>query len=177
MNACTRSSFLLLAVLLVPTGCDRAPDGWTPVLEETSTAYLETELERTLDRVVAARERVRSDPNRAEELLETAGRGLRGLRDTYVPLLRARASAYNAYRYHFLERRAEAAAALEWIEETVLAVSEGAQGALLAELEEIDELVADARVELQAGSPGAADALRALATALDDFVAKSDLFL
>lgn len=39
---------ILLAAALIAAGCGQPPEGWTPVLEETSTGYLEEETERAL---------------------------------------------------------------------------------------------------------------------------------
>ncbi|MGD2070936.1 MAG: hypothetical protein PVI57_19860 [Gemmatimonadota bacterium] len=172
-----RTASILLVPLLFAGGCRPSPPDWIPVLEETSTSFLETGLARNLERVTAARDVVRTDPVGAEEMLAEAERDLRSLREVYVPLLEARNLAYNAYRFHHLGRDDEAVAALETIQRTVLSLSDGAEGSLLAELERVEELVAHARIETGAGSTGAEVSLRRLADALAHFVAKADLFL
>lgn len=157
--------------------CGNAPEGWTPVLEQTSSSYLHAEVRRTLVRVTAARQRVRSDPSDAIDLLDTAERGLRSLKDVYIPLLDARARAYNAYRHHYLGRDAEVARELEQIEESLVEVAGRVDGSVLAEVEHIQEFVGDARLEVQSGSSEVTAALRRLAEELEMAVAKADLFL
>jgi len=168
---------ILLAAALIVAGCGQPPEGWTPVLEETSTAYLEKETERALDRVVSARRNLRADPDHASELLVLAEQGLRELRQVYLPILQARGRAYNAYRYHLLARNDDAAQELERIEDLLLEVGGGVEGALLAEIEHLQERVIDARLELRAGSEDIDRALRDMAEALDTFVTRSDFFL
>lgn len=172
-----RTASIPLVALLLAGGCRPSPPDWIPVLEETSTSFLETGLARNLERVTTARDVVRTDPAEAEEMLAEAERDLRSLRDVYVPMLEARNLAYNAYRFHHLGREDEAVAALETIQRTVLRLGDVAEGSMLAELERIEELVADARIETGAGSAGAEVSLRRLADALAHFVAKADLFL
>lgn len=177
MITCRRSSLVAVGALLALAACRQTPEGSTPVIEEPAVSFLATELSRTLDRVEEARLRVRSDPDRATELLDATAEGLQGLREFHVPLLEARARAYNAYRYHAMDRGADAERELERIETAVLDISRNAEGTAVAELERIAGLVAAARVEIGGASPGAASALRALVTALDDVAAKGDLFL
>lgn len=175
-----RARPLIVAILLLAGGvvsCQRAPAGWTPVLEETSTSYLETAIDRALERVSAARDRIRSDPGQAEELLAVAEDRLQSLQQIFLPVFRARSRAYNAYRYHFLGRDDDAAEELERIEDILLEVGERAEGPLLAELEQLQDRVAEARLELQAGSSGITSALRELARSLEIFVARADFFV
>lgn len=175
-----RARPLIVGVLLLAgaaAGCQRTPEGWTPVLEETSTSYLETGIDRALERVSAARDRIRSDPDQAEELLTVAEARLRSLQQIFLPVFRARSRAYNAYRYHFLGRDDDAAEELEQIEQTLLEVGSRAEGPLLAELEQLQDRVSEARLELQADSPGTTSALRELARDLETFVARADFFV
>lgn len=177
MNAPVRLTSLLAAGILAVAGCERSPDAWTPVLGDFSTSYLDDELGRAQNGLVEARGSVRSDPERTTELLEIAEGEIRRLREVYLPLFEAREMANNAYRLHFLRRDGDAADELEGIRATVLEVSRAARGPLLGELERIQELVGDARLELEAGSPTATAALHDLVVEMEDFVTKAGIFI
>lgn len=164
------------AAALALGGCRQPPEGWTPVLEMTSTAIVEEETGAALERVAEARALVeRGDPG-ASEALATAEDALRRLHEVYLPAYRARALAYDAYRRYLLDRDEAAAEDLQEIEELLLRVGEGATPPLLGELEELETLTARARMEVGATSPDAPTALRRLAEALERFVVKRDLW-
>lgn len=175
MSRHARFVFPVVLATLAGGAC-AGPEGWTPVLEMTSTSHLETKVERSLEHVSRAREAVRADRDEAERLLGRAEAELRSLSREYLPLFQAKATAFNAYRHYLLGREGSASRELGRVEETFLELSDRVEGTLLQELERLEELVADARVELDADSGEAAEALLHLATELEDLVAKDDLF-
>ena len=158
-------------------GCERVPDDWSPVLEETSTTFLETETARALERIQEVEDHLQSDPGRAEAALGEAKMALVYLRDFYLPLFQARERAYNAYRYHRLGEGARVDRELELIEETLGSMAETAGGGPNAELQALAELVAAARIAAK-GSPAEAEsALEALARRFEQVVVKGDLIV
>lgn len=181
MNAMTRSAskarIRLVPALLLVAACTQDSAQWTPVLETTSTSFLTAELGRTLEDLSAARGAAESDPALTIEHLDAAERRLSVVRETYLPLLDARERAYNVYRLHHLGRDGDAVSELEQIRLTVLEVSGTQSDPLVREMERLLELVADARIELESGSPSVATSLRALAVELDDFMNRAGLFL
>lgn len=169
------SPFLLLLVL--SWGCDRRPEGWTPVLEETSTAFLETETERVLDHVRTARDHVAKDPTAATSELSRAVSALEHLTSYYLPLFQARENAYNAYRSLYLGNEDRMIRELRHIEETLETMAENAPAGRLQELQSLAEVLADARIAVEAGGDESAPALEVLARRLNQAVLKGDLIL
>jgi len=171
----------LVGLLMVLAGtlsaCQRRPEGWSPVLEETSTAFLEVETQRVLERVRAAREEVVTDPSRAEEILLEAERSLEHLDAYYLPLLQARERAYNAYRSFFLNDHGRVIQELAHIEGLLESMAENATGSLFQEIESLAEVLADARVAVEAGEEEGRPALEALARALNQAALKGELVL
>lgn len=178
LHSATRAPRCLLAVVLVASAaCGRAPDTSSPVLERTSTSFLESELSGALEDLTAARETARSDPEAAVERLSRAEETLRRMRDAYLPLFQAKGHADNAYRLHAAGRDGDAVEELERIREAVLEVSEIAGAPLVGELERIEALVSDARIELEARSPSTDATLQELRIEMEDFVTRAGLFL
>ena len=171
-------SILLLLTLLVSTGgCDRQPEGWTPVLEETSTAFLETETERLLVHVRTATDYLETDPEAARTALVEAQASLEHLKDYYLPLFQARERAYNAYRSLYLDDPGRVDEELVKIEEILEQMAERAQGGRLQELQTLGEALADARLALESGQDLGAPALETLARKLNQAALKGDLIL
>jgi hypothetical protein len=170
-------SLLFLALLGATGACDFRPEGWTPVLEETSTVFLETETARLLDHVRTARARLATDPPGAETALAEAQATLEDLRDYYLPLFQARERAYNAYRSLYLDDGARVLVELQRIEEILGAMAERAQGGGFQELQALGEALADARIAVEAGPGEAAPALETLARKLNQAALKGDLIL
>lgn len=168
----TGISFLLLLIL---SGCERAPDSWTPVLEHTSTTFLETETERALQSILSASAELGADQEEAAEELRNAAATLQNLKDFYLPLFRARERSYNAYRYYRLGLNDQADGELEAVEQTLSSMVAASGGGPLRELQVLAESVADARIALQGTPEEAEAALEALAERLDDVVLKGDL--
>lgn len=171
------SAVLLVGVLMWSAGCENRPTGWTPVLEETSTAFLETETERLLEHVRAALESLDQDPGRARSELSQAESSLEHLKDYYLPLFKAREMAYNAYRSLYLGDEARVHAELDGVEAILDAMAERAEGGRLQEIQSLGESLADARLALEADPEEGAPALETLARTLNQAALKGDLIL
>lgn len=168
---------VIMALFGGGSGCEQRPAGWSPVLEETSTAFLETEVDRLAERVRIAQENLEADLPAARTALSEASSSLEHLRQYYLPLFQARERAYNAYRSLYLADRDRVTGELGRIEEILGEMAETAQGARLQEVESLAEVLADARVAVESGGEGAAQALETLARALNQAALKGDLVL
>jgi hypothetical protein len=164
-------------MILLTWGCDRSPEGWTPVLEETSTVFLETETRRLSEDVGTALTELRADPERAEAALEEARKSLDHLLTYYLPLLQARERAYNAYRYLFLGDDDRCVQELGKIAEAFEGMVGAFDGGALSELTSLAEMVADARIAALADPEAAAPILESLGRRLDLVVLKGDLII
>lgn len=167
---------IAVVALLGVAGCRADPEGWTPVLEQTSTTFLETQTERALERTRAARGMLPGQPERAMENLDQASGTLEDLLEYYLPILKARELAYNAYRELYLGRPGESIRALDEVESILLEVAtvdarfERAVREPLAHTE-------TAKRALETDSSEARQALVVLASELNFMVLKGDLVL
>jgi len=168
---------MLLACVSTVWGCDRSPEGWTPVLEQTSTVFLETETRRISEHVGIALDHLRTDPGQAETALKEAKATLDHLQGYYLPLFRVRERAYNAYRYLYLGDEAQAVEELGRVRETLENMVENVEGGALLELLSLSESVADARIAALAAPEKAAPILESLARRLDLVLLKGDLII
>jgi hypothetical protein len=158
-------------------GCGERPEGWTPVLEETSTAFLESEVDRLSDRVGIALEQLNTDPAEAETALQEASAALEHLKDYYLPLFQARERAYNAYRSLYLGDRDRVMTELGRIDGILGTMAERAEGGRLQEIQSLAETLADARVAVESGREEGAQGLETLARTLNQAALKGDLIL
>jgi len=158
-------------------GCTERPEAWSPVLEETSTTFLETETDRIRGEVGRALKLLPADPDGAAAALREAERNLGHLQEFYLPLFRARERAYNAFRYFRLGEHDQAVREVDAIEGTLASMVEEAQGSPLQELQSLAEAAADARLAVEAGQEEGGRALEDLARALNQAVVKGDLIL
>jgi hypothetical protein len=168
---------LLLAPLGFVVGCGQPPEGWTPVMEETSTTFLEEETERVLGHVRNAMQQLSDDPSAVSEELQGAASALEHLLDYYLPLVRAREEAYNAYRMDYLGDHGGVGRALVEIEGILTAMAEEADGQRLQEIESLAEALASARMATASGTGEGREALEALARHLNQAAVKGDLVL
>jgi hypothetical protein len=168
---------MLLGLVLLIWGCDRGPEGWTPVLEETSTVFLETETSRLSGYIETALAHLRTDPGQAETALREASTTLNHLQGYYLPLFQARERAYNAYRYLFLGDDTRCVEELGKIQEAFEGMVGAVEGGALLELTSLAEMVADARIAALAEPEEAAPMLESLARRLDLVVLKGSLIL
>ena len=164
-------------VMLLLMGCSRAPEGWAPVLEETSTGFLSTETEAVASRIRLAKTHLPANPEKAATELALAEDALEHLLTYYLPLLEARERAYNAYRHYWLGRSRQTAHELAEVETILIAIAESGHGDLLRAMEEPLERLEDARAALDADTAEAARALQALATRLNSLLVKGRLVL
>ena len=159
------------------SGCAERPDAWSPVLEETSTTFLETETERIRGDVERALEHLPAEPAQAEAALQEATRSLGHLQDFYLPHFRARERSYTAYRYFRLGDHGQVVRELDAIESILTSLVDRAEGGPLLELQGLAEAAADARMALEAGQQAGERALETLARSLNQAVVKGDLIL
>ena len=162
--------------LLALAGCRQAPEGWIPVLEETSTTFLRSATESIAAHVRSARSALPGDPHAASAELIKAESTLDHLLTYYLPLLDARERAYNAYRHHQLGRTAETERELDQIERILIEVAHDG-GPLPRAMTEPLERLEDARAAIEAGTDDAAGALEALALRLNSLLVKGGLVL
>lgn len=165
-------------VLLVTlVGCGRSPKGWTPVLEQTSTAFLQTEIENVASRLEVVRDSLGTEPENASSALEQAEDSVEHLLTYYLPLLEARERAYNAYRHFILDEKARTAAELDQVETILMDITERGHGHLLREMEIPLERLEDARVALDVNAAEASKELETLAAELNFLLLKGGLVL
>lgn len=180
MKKQTRQLILLAGAgltLLALAGCNRAPAGWTPVLEETSTTSLRTETEDVASRVRLAQANLLADPEKAAAELAKADDSLDHLLTYYLPVLDARERAYNAYRHYQLGKIKQTERELGEVETILMGIAESGDGRLLLAMEEPLESLEDAQAALGVDSKEATKALRALAIRLNFLLVRGRLVL
>jgi len=164
-------------LMLAIAACNQAPEGWTPVLEETSTTFLRTETEAVAEEVRSAMSHLPADPESAAANLSAAEDGLDHLLTYYLPLLEARERAYNAYRHFYLGQIDKTARELDEIEKTLITIAESNHGHLLREMEDPLEKLEVARAAIEVDDAEATAALQELATRLTFLLLKGGLVL
>jgi hypothetical protein len=169
------SAAVAFCTVSVLWGCRQAPEEWTPVLEHTSTVFLETEADRAIDAVGSAMAEMEADPAAALDDLRRAETTLQYLKEFYLPLFGARERSYNAFRYFRLGDLTAAERELELIEESLASMAERAGGGPHQEIQALAQDVATARIGIRGTSAEAASTLEALARRLDQIVLKGDL--
>ncbi len=169
-----KHSGVVLATVLLLAGCEPSSREWTPVLESTPPSFLEREVEQALGEVRRAREEVGSAPESAESALDRATDRLAGLSEIYLPLYRAKVEVTNAYRRHALGDDGGALRAVEAALDAAGSVNRATDGELEAELHQVVEPLADARLALEGGSE-AAPYLERAAETLDDLLTRAGL--
>lgn len=174
-----RQPILAIAALflMILAGCSRAPEGWAPILEQTSTVFLRIETEKAAASVHRALADLPADPEQAAVELAEAEDMLDHLLTYYLPILDAREAAYNAYRHHQLGKAYETQRELEEVELILMEIAQAGHGHLLREMEDPLELLEDARAAIDVDSDEATDSLRALATRLNFLLVRGGLVL
>jgi hypothetical protein len=169
---------LYLALLaFFASGCAQQPEGWIPVLEETSVHVLQTKTKTVMAHLQIAREKLRTDPHGAEEALDLADEELKRFSAYTLPLLDARERSYNAYRLYYLGEEDNAAGELDRIEKILVSMAEDGGPPLARELEKPLEMLADAKAAIAADPAEAPEFLRELATRLNLMFLKIELVL
>lgn len=167
---------IALVSVLGLVGCREEPEGWTPVLEQTSTTFLQTHTERALEMTRAARRSLPDEPERAIAELDEVSGVLEELLEFYLPIFEARELTYNAYRELYLGRPRESGRILDEVESILGQVAKRDPRYYRA-VETPLEHVEKAQLALDVGSPEARDALNTLASELNFLVLKGELVL
>ncbi len=157
-------------------GCRAEPDGWIPVLEQTSTTFLQRQTERALETTRAAQGMLPGEPRRAMSMLDDAGSMLEELLHFYLPLFEARELTYNAYREFYLGRPGQSIDRLNEVESILREMAWRDERYYRAVQEPLGH-VEKSRLALESGSPEARQTLSALASELNFLVLKGDLVL
>lgn len=157
--------------------CQRPQAPWTPVLEETSTRFLETETGRALESIEQAQGVLAQDAASARRHLDTARSSLLRLRDYYLPLLKARGSAYNAYRWLHMGDERRVLRELATIESLLLKINQRGHPHISRELEPVLEIVVKTEAAVTAGRGDAAELIETLASHINMLQLKGDLAL
>jgi hypothetical protein len=168
---------ILATLLLFAAGCTQPHPGWEPPLEETSTRFLQTEVEEALLFVRGARTDFPGEPEQVERQLDGATRALERLSRYYLPLLEARERTYDAHRFLYQGEIHRAATEIESVEEILDRVAGTGGTKLQTAMKEPLDLVSEARAAVMAKSEEASDLLRSLAIKLNFMTQRSRLEL
>lgn len=164
-------------VALLSLACQQPPVGWTPLLEQTSTRFLEAETESALESLENAEKSLTQDPVSSRDHLEEARLSLLRLRDYYLPLLRAREGAYNAYRWYHLGETDRVLSELASIESLVLELDQRRDAPLSRELESVLEDLVQAKSAVTADRADAPELIEKLGSHLNMLELKGGLAL
>ena len=169
---------ILVALLagLLCLGCEKQRD-WTPGPEETSTRFLDREVAEALAALDEAQRKPTSDSAVAARSLVKVRAPLLRLRDYYLPMLEARASAYNALRWYHLGDSRRALDELQALESVLLGISDRQDPQLSREVEPSLEMVVAARAAVRAGRPEAGELIERLGSRTNLMLLKGDLVL
>lgn len=167
---------ILLIAVLGCGGCRQEPEGWTPVLEQTSTKFLRTQVEEAREDTLAARRMVPDEPLRAIEKLDEAALVLDELLDFYLPIFEARELTYNAYRELYLGRPAQSLRALDEVESILEQVAKRDRRYHRA-VQTPREHTEKAKLALETDSLDAQEALNVLAKELNFIALKGEMML
>jgi hypothetical protein len=166
---------LALGTLVSGLGACAQPDANLEIREKVSTSAFEAEIERGL---TAVREVTSADEGRcAGPPLSQVESSLERLSSVLLPLLRARESAFHAYRLLAAGDPGGARRELETVEGELQAIASAHQERARDELDDPLGLLEEARLALPADPARARAPTEALAARLDDLLAKAELFL
>ena len=172
------TQLLILGILLLGVGgCMQSAQEWEPPLEETSTRFLQTEVDEALRLVRSAEGDLRRNPERAEVRLDEAARDLERMSKYYLPLLEARERAYDAHRFLYHGKRHRAIEEIEAVEEILDRVAETGGTTLQPVMKEALDLVSEAKAGVMAQSANAPEVIKSLAIKLNYMAQKSRLEL
>jgi hypothetical protein len=167
---------MVLGVLvLFSGGCRQPHQGWEPPLEETSTRFLQSQVDETLQFVRGAQTAIRVDPEQVEQRLDGAVRTLERMSKYYLPLLEAREHAYNAHRLLYLDAKHRAKTEIQAVEDILGSVAEHGGARILPAIEEPLDLVSEAKAAVMARSDRAPDLIKSLAVKLNYLALKGEL--
>ncbi len=177
MKATTESIAALTAIAFLIAGlnaCGPEHEAWEPLPEQISTRPLEEEARRALEHVRQAKSMIESSPDGAATEIAAAETALTHLSSYYLPLLEARAEAYNAY---FNARAGEKELALEELssaERILLRVADQTPHAA-GLMKQTAEKLAEARVALAGGEVETQELLAELASLLNQAILKGPI--
>lgn len=169
------SAALLVGVSLA--GCNQSRESRSPLLEQTSARSIEDEANRALENVRSAAETMASSPDETSTALAEAETSLVHLTAYYLPLLEARARAYNAYSYYQSGRTEMSSEELVAVEEILLSIAQGALPRGEALVSPPTEKLAEANMAVSTVSPSAPVLLEELASLLNQLILKGDIEL
>jgi len=167
---------LLLVLGCLLAGCGAGHD-WTPGPEETSTRFLDAEVEEALRSLDGVEVALREDPEKVAPTLDDARYPLLRLRDYYLPLLQARGSAYNALRWYYLGKPRRTLGELEAIESILFRINDRGDPQLSRELDSPLETLVDAAAAVRAGRADAPKLLESLGSQIHLMLVKGGLAL
>jgi hypothetical protein len=168
---------VLGTLLLFVGGCKQPHQGWEPPLEETSTRFLQTQVENALRFVRSAQDDVRSNPEKAEQRLLDAVRALEGMSRYYLPLLEARERSYDAHRFLYHGERHRARSEIEAVEKILDTIAAAGGTALQPTMKDPLDLVSEAKAAVIAESENAPELIKSLAIKLNFMALKGQLEL
>lgn len=174
--ALVAGSFALIVVAVCCLGCNQE-QVWTPGPEESSTRFLQHEVEQALAALEDARTSLGENPEATGRSLARARRPLLRLHHYYLPLLQAREAAYNALYWHHRGDERRTLEELKVVETVLLEFSDQGDAHLSREFDASLETVVDARAAVRAGRGEASGLLESLATYLNLLLLKGDLAL
>lgn len=178
MSALALGIVLLLVFFLHlrPTTGGTAGQPLPPPTTGTSYRPLTEETERALRAIAEARRSLREDPDAAEAHLQRTATSLRRMRDYYLPLVDARARAYDARFCQLRGDTRRAARELETVEEIFLAASARDEHVARCLRQPLVTLI-QARSEVARGASAAADRIEQLGREVNLLILKGDLAL
>ena len=168
---------ILGTLLLFAGGCKQPHQGWEPPLEETSTRFLQTQVEKALRFVRSAQDDVRSNPEKVEQRLDGAVRALEGMSRYYLPLLEARERTYDAHRFLYHGERHRARSEIEAVEKILDTVAAAGGTSLQPTMKDPLDLVSEAKAAVIAKSENAPELIKSLAIKLNLMALKGQLEL
>lgn len=166
---------LLLLLLARLVARDDGGHDWAPGPEETSTRFLEVEVDQALTALDAAVGALPTDPQAARRSLSEARAPLLRLRHYYLPLVQARTGAHGALRWYHLGEPRRALEELQRVEEVLLEMSALGDPQLSRELDEPLERVVQARAAMTATRSDAPGLLEGLGSRINLLLVKGGL--
>jgi hypothetical protein len=168
---------ILIALLFVSIGCSQPHQGWEPPLEETSTRFLQSQVDESLRIVRSAQGEAGAHPEQVEDKLDAAARVLELMSGYYLPLLEARQRTYDAHRLLYYGDRHGTRSEIEAVERLLDEVAKFGGTALAPAMKKPLDLVSEAKAAVIAGSDNAPDLIRSLAIDLNDMMLTGGLEL
>ena len=172
----TRTCGLVFFVAVLAVACDRsARRAWEPPAPQLSTDFLQQQTAEILRLVRDSRDRIRSEPAKAEDQLQWAVGFVERLDGFYLPLLEARERAYDAMDALEDGDTAQAIRQLDHVARILGNIVDTGDRVWLDELTDPLDLVKEATEALAGGSRRAPEALPELALKLNGLLLEGGL--